>query len=107
MPAPEPENTEILRQVRAWLQQARQVTVLTGAGVSAESGVPTFRDVQTGIWAQFDPQEMASEPGFRAHPQRVWQWYAHGGTWGLRCSRMPRTGRWRSLLATTRASCSW
>ena len=77
MPAPEPENTEILRQVRAWLQQARQVTVLTGAGVSAESGVPTFRDVQTGIWAQFDPQEMASEPGFRAHPQRVWQWYAH------------------------------
>ena len=77
MPASEPENTEILRQVRAWLQQARQVTVLTGAGVSAESGVPTFRDVQTGIWAQFDPQEMASEPGFRAHPQRVWQWYAH------------------------------
>ncbi|WP_343628264.1 NAD-dependent deacylase [Comamonas aquatica] len=77
MPASEPENTEILRQVRAWLQQARQVTVLTGAGVSAESGVPTFRDVQTGIWTQFDPQEMASEPGFRAHPQRVWQWYAH------------------------------
>jgi len=77
MPASKPENTEILRQVRAWLQQARQVTVLTGAGVSAESGVPTFRDVQTGIWAQFDPQEMASEPGFRAHPQRVWQWYAH------------------------------
>lgn len=77
MPASEPKNTEILTQVRAWVQQARQVTVLTGAGVSAESGVPTFRDVQTGYWAQFDAQEMALEPGFRAHPQRVWRWYAH------------------------------
>lgn len=77
MPALEVKNTENIAQVRQWLQAARQVVVLSGAGVSAESGVPTFRDTHTGYWAQFDPQEMASEPGFRAHPERVWQWYSY------------------------------
>lgn len=66
-----------IEQVRRWLAAAGKVAVLTGAGVSAESGVPTFRETHTGYWAQFDPQEMASEPGFRAHPQRVWQWYEY------------------------------
>ena len=73
----EAKNTENLDLVRQWLHAAQHVAVLSGAGVSAESGVPTFRDAHTGYWAQFDPQEMASEPGFRAHPQRVWQWYAY------------------------------
>jgi NAD-dependent deacetylase len=50
--------------------------MLTGAGVSAESGVPTFRDAQTGLWARFRPEELATEAAFRAHPQRVWDWYA-------------------------------
>lgn len=77
MPALEGENTQNINQVRQWLQAAQHVAVLSGAGVSAESGVPTFRDAHTGYWAQFDPQAMASEPGFRAHPQRVWQWYAY------------------------------
>ncbi|SDM39093.1 NAD-dependent deacetylase [Oryzisolibacter propanilivorax] len=63
--------------VRDWIAQAGRVAVLTGAGMSAESGVPTFRDAQTGYWAQFNPQDMASERGFRAAPQRVWDWYAH------------------------------
>lgn len=66
-----------LEMARQWVHAAQHVTVLSGAGVSAESGVPTFRDLHTGYWAQFDPQEMASEPGFRAHPQRVWQWYSY------------------------------
>lgn len=68
------ENVE---QVRQWLNAAPLVAVLSGAGVSAQSGVPTFRDTHVGYWAQFDPQEMASEAGFRAHPQRVWQWYTY------------------------------
>lgn len=63
--------------VRAWVGEARHVAVLTGAGVSAESGVPTFRDAQTGLWALFDPQELATETAYRAHPERVWDWYAH------------------------------
>jgi NAD-dependent deacetylase len=50
--------------------------VLTGAGMSAESGIPTFRDALTGYWSQFNPMELASEAGFRANPRRVWSWYA-------------------------------
>lgn len=49
--------------------------MLTGAGMSAESGVPTFRDAQTGLWARFRPEELATEDAFRANPQRVWDWY--------------------------------
>jgi NAD-dependent deacetylase len=63
-------------QVRAWVRAARHIAVLTGAGMSAESGVPTFRDAQTGLWAQFDPQQLATEQAFRANPSRVWDWYA-------------------------------
>lgn len=62
--------------VRQWIREARSIAVLTGAGVSAESGVPTFRDALTGLWARFDPRELATEDAFRAHPQRVWDWYA-------------------------------
>ncbi len=43
--------------------------------MSAESGVPTFRDAQTGLWARFDPMELATEEAFRANPDRVWSWY--------------------------------
>lgn len=68
---------EALATARHWLDAAGTVAVLTGAGVSAESGVPTFRDAQTGYWAQFRAEDMATEAGFRAHPQRVWDWYAH------------------------------
>jgi NAD-dependent deacetylase len=58
------------------ISAARSVAVLTGAGISAESGIPTFRDAQTGLWAKFDPLQLASEPGFRTDPATVWRWYA-------------------------------
>ena len=54
---------------------ARHVTVLTGAGVSAESGVPTFREAQAGLWAQYDPTELATPEAFAANPTLVWDWY--------------------------------
>jgi NAD-dependent deacetylase len=57
------------------LAAARSVTVLTGAGVSAESGVPTFRDAQTGLWAKFRPEELATPRAFRRNPRLVWEWY--------------------------------
>ena len=66
----------MIGQVRAWVRAARHIAVLTGAGMSAESGVPTFRDAQTGLWAQFDPEQLATEEAFRANPPRVWDWYA-------------------------------
>ncbi|CAN5136046.1 NAD-dependent deacylase [soil metagenome] len=58
------------------LRTARRVVVSTGAGVSKESGIPTFRDALQGLWARYDPQELATEAGFRADPRRVWSWYA-------------------------------
>lgn len=61
--------------LRRWIRDAHHIAVLTGAGMSAESGVPTFRDAQTGLWAQFNPHDLATEEAFRAHPQRVWDWY--------------------------------
>jgi len=57
------------------LDAATTVTVLTGAGVSAESGVPTFRDAQTGIWARYRPEELATPDAFERDPDTVWQWY--------------------------------
>ncbi len=57
------------------LAQARFVAVLTGAGISAESGIPTFRDAQTGLWARYDPQELATPWALRQNPGLVWSWY--------------------------------
>ncbi|MDH4287394.1 MAG: NAD-dependent protein deacylase [Aquincola sp.] len=56
--------------------RAGGIAVLSGAGMSAESGIPTFRDAMTGLWSRFDPAQLASEEGFRADPHRVWDWYA-------------------------------
>jgi NAD-dependent deacetylase len=57
------------------LLQARSVAVLTGAGVSAESGIPTFRDAQTGLWARYDPGDLATPEAFDRNPRLVWEWY--------------------------------
>ncbi|NNG18323.1 NAD-dependent deacylase [Naumannella sp. ID2617S] len=54
---------------------ARRITVLTGAGMSAESGVPTFRDAQTGWWARYDPMQLATPEAFDEDPDLVWAWY--------------------------------
>jgi NAD-dependent deacetylase len=57
------------------LRRAEHVAVLTGAGVSAESGIPTFRDPLTGFWSNFRPEELATAEGFRRNPAIVWNWY--------------------------------
>lgn len=69
------EPLELNRKLLQRLLGARQVVVLTGAGMSAESGIPTFRDAQTGMWARYRPEELATPEAFRAHPARVWRWY--------------------------------
>lgn len=58
------------------LLDARNVAVLTGAGVSAESGVPTFRD-PGGIWEKFRPEQLANFEAFVNDPDFVWNWYQH------------------------------
>jgi NAD-dependent deacetylase len=58
------------------LRRARHVAILTGAGTSAESGVPTFRDAQTGLWSKYSPEELATPEAFKRNPRLVWEWYA-------------------------------
>lgn len=57
------------------LGRAGRVAILTGAGVSAESNIPTFRDARTGLWARHDPMMLASPEGFVRQPGLVWDWY--------------------------------
>ena len=57
------------------LREARHVVVFTGAGVSAESGLSTFRDATTGLWSRFDPTRLATPEAFAANPELVWGWY--------------------------------
>jgi NAD-dependent deacetylase len=57
------------------LRGARRVVALTGAGISAASGIPTFRDAPTGLWARFRPEELATADAFRRDPKLVWDWY--------------------------------
>jgi NAD-dependent deacetylase len=57
------------------LRAAQRVLALTGAGISAESGVPTFRDAQTGLWAKYRAEDLATPQAFVDNPRFVWDWY--------------------------------
>jgi len=70
------ELEEPVRALRERIDRASRVCVLSGAGMSAESGIATFRDALTGLWSRFDPAQLASVEGFRADPPLVWDWYA-------------------------------
>lgn len=108
-------NQPDVDKARVWLRAAQHVAVLTGAGMSAESGIPTFRDAALsapdaptaraprggapvlgrpgdgpGLWSRFDAAQLASVEGFRSNPQRVWQWYAERRD-GVRCAQ-PNAG---------------
>ena len=61
-------------KARSALERANRIFVVTGAGISAASGIPTFRG-DNGLWKGFRAEELASMPGFRASPERVWEWY--------------------------------
>jgi len=63
-----------MHAVREWLKHARSVAVLTGAGVSAESGVPTFRG-NNGLWKRYRPEDLATPDAFARDPKLVWEWY--------------------------------
>lgn len=67
--------TPPIQTIASALLAARRVVVFTGAGMSAESGIATFRDKPDSLWAQFNTREMASPDGWRENKQRVWAWY--------------------------------
>lgn len=68
-------DTEIPDGVAELARRARDVVVLSGAGISAESGVPTFREVQTGLWERFSAQDLATPEAYRREPALVFTWY--------------------------------
>ena len=63
-----------MQAAREWLQEARSIAVLTGAGVSAESGVPTFRG-DGGLWKNYRAESLATPEAFARDPKLVWEWY--------------------------------
>jgi NAD-dependent deacetylase len=64
-----------LEEARKRLEEARKVAVLTGAGISKPSGIPTFRDAE-GLWKEFNPLEYATPEAYAKDPEKVWAWYA-------------------------------
>lgn len=67
--------TAALDDILRLLQGATRIAVLTGAGMSAESGIPTFRGARNGLWARFDPEALATREAFREDEALVWGWY--------------------------------
>ena len=65
---------QALEQARQWVSEANSVAVLTGAGISAESGVPTFRGAG-GLWNNYKPEDLATPEAFARDPKLVWEWY--------------------------------
>jgi NAD-dependent deacetylase len=68
--------SESLRTASDILRNAKRVVVATGAGMSKESGIPTFRDAPNALWATYNPEDLATRAGFRRDPALVWRWYA-------------------------------
>ncbi len=66
----EPDSRTVER-----LRQATRILALTGAGISAESGIPTFREAQTGLWQRYNPLDLATPEAFARDPDTVWRWY--------------------------------
>jgi NAD-dependent deacetylase len=65
-----------LQTAAGFLSQAKNIAVLSGAGISKESGIPTFRDALTGYWENYEPEKLATRQGFLSDPPLVWRWYA-------------------------------
>jgi len=71
------------------LRESRSLVILTGAGVSAESGIPTFRDALTGLWAKFNAEDLATPQAFARDPEMVSRWYDERRIRCAKCSPNP------------------
>lgn len=69
--------TSEIDQARSLIAQAKRPVFFTGAGMSADSGVPTFRDALTGLWAKYDPLQLATGEAFARDPELVWNFYEY------------------------------
>jgi len=73
----ERSQDELLREAARRLAAARLLVVFTGAGISKESGIATFRDKEEGLWARYDPMVLATLEGYLSDPPLVWEWFEH------------------------------
>ncbi len=83
-----------LTRAKEAIEQAERIAVLTGAGISAPSGIPTFRD-PGGLWENFNIEDYATPEGFARNPEEVWRWYA----WRYQKIREAKPNRAHELLA--------
>ena len=77
-----------LRRLAERLRSARRISVLTGAGISAASGVPTFRD-ENGLWRRYRPEDLATPQAFARDPALLWEWYGWRRETIARCAPNP------------------
>src|SRR5699024_6709801 len=70
-------STSTIQAARGMVRDAQRIAVLTGAGMSAESGVPTYRDAQTGLWEKYSPEQLATREAMANQPDLVWSWVLH------------------------------
>jgi NAD-dependent deacetylase len=82
------EHPTDLARAKALLQHAQRILVMTGAGISAESGVPTFRGAG-GLWKEFRPEDLATPEAFARDPRLVWEWYAWRRSLVAKCQPNP------------------
>jgi NAD-dependent deacetylase len=92
-------NSELDRAAKI-LRDVKNLVVSTGAGMSRDSGVPTFRDAMTGLWSRFDPHELANAQAFTRNPARVFGWYLW--RWNLVHGAKPHAG-YRALVRMEKA----
>jgi len=71
-----PKRISLSPALEEKLLSAKKVVILSGAGVSAESGISTFRD-KDGLWEKFKPEDLATPAAFQRNPKLVWEWYAY------------------------------
>lgn len=83
------ESQSAHQQLIELVRQAKRIVALTGAGVSAESGIPTFRDAMDGHWSKYKPEQLATPQAFEADPARVSRWYDERRLAALGCEPNP------------------
>ncbi|MCO7224430.1 NAD-dependent deacylase [Pleionea sp. CnH1-48] len=69
------ESESLIKEIAQSIKNASRCVMLSGAGLSAESGIATFRQSEDSLWSQFKPEELASPEGFLRQPEVVWDWY--------------------------------
>jgi NAD-dependent deacetylase len=86
----DPRADDALQTAARAVARSARLAVFTGSGVSKESGIATFREPETGLWAKYDPMQLATPEAYRKDPAFVWGWYEH--RFGVVAATEPNAG---------------